>query len=359
MEIKHSRSAGEVVLYSSFVQLILFIILSIAVAEVLLIVLSYFRFSFPEWLDEALFNPTLLIVLLSPFSTPENEVSILVFDPTLFAILLSPVVYFALFRPWVNRIAERKSAEEMRIEKEKIEYARSVKNEFLHILSHEMRTHLNSIIGFSELLKQKTAGELNAKQEQFASNILKSGNMQLALISDLLDLNKIETGKMELVIEKMHVPEAVDEALALVKEKAEKQNVLLKKYLDPALDFMEADRHIVRQVLYNLLDNAVKFSKPEGGNVTITTKRKGDAAEFSVSDNGTGISTEDMTKLFTQFPHIDSGGTRKNEGTGLGLALSQKLAELHGGKITAESRFGEGSTFTLMLPVKAEIKGRC
>lgn len=349
--MKRQSSTG-MILYNPFVQLVVFIVLSITVAEILLIVLSYYRFSLPIWLDELLFNPILLIVLLSPFTAAEGEISLLVFDPTLFAIVLSPVAYFVLFRPWMQRIAEHRKAEEMRIERERIEYARRVKNEFIANLSHEMRTHLNSIIGFSELLK--TAG-LNEKQQRFVGNILKSGSLQLAIISDLLDLSKVETGKMELSQERIYVPEVIDEALAPLKETAEKQKVVVKKELDQALEFIEADRYIFKQVLYNLLSNAIKFSKEEGGVVTITTKKEDDTAGFSVKDTGIGIREENLGRVFNQFPHIDTG-TRKFEGTGLGLALSKQLVELHGGKIRAESRLGEGSTFTFVLPMKPEVK---
>ncbi len=342
------QSLTGMILYSSFVQLVVFIVLSITVAEILLIVLSYYRFSLPIWLDELLFNPILLIVLLSPFTAAEGEISLLVFDPTLFAIVLSPVAYFVLFRPWMQRIAEREKAEEMRIERERIEYARRVKNEFIANLGHEMRTHLNSIIGFSELLK--TAG-LNEKQQRYVSNILKSGNLQLVIISDLLDLSKVEAGKMELSLERIYVPEVIDEALAPLKETAERQKVMVKKELDSALEFMEADRYIFKQVMYNLLSNAIKFSKEEGGVVTITTRKVDGTASFSVRDSGIGIRKEDLERVFNQFPHIDTGA-RKFEGTGLGLALSKQLVELHGGRIRAESMFGEGSTFTFALPIE-------
>lgn len=354
MESKNrGQSVTEIVLYNSFVQLILFIILSIAVAEAFLIVLSYFRFYFPMWLDELLFNPTLIIILLSPFTTPDSELSLLMFDPALFALLLSPVAYFVLFRPWVRRIALRKKEEEMRIEKERIEYARKIKNEFLTNMSHTLRTPLNSIIGFSELLRQKASGALNEKQEHYVNNILTSGTTLLAAISDMLDFSNLEMGKMELVFQKIDLSEAIEETIVPLKEKAEKQKVLIKKELDPALEFIDADKYVVKRVMSNLLHNAIKFSKDEGGIVTITTQKDGDMARISVSDTGLGIREEDMKRLFTQFPHIDSEKVRRFEGTGLGLALSKQLVELHGGKIWAKSTFGEGSTFTFLLPVNA------
>lgn len=355
MEPKNrGQSITETVLYNSFVQFILFLILSIAFAEALLIVLSNFRFSFPLWLDELLFNPTLMIVFLSPFTAPDSELSLLIFDPTLFALMLSPIAYFVQFRPWMRRVALRKQAEEMRIEHERIEYARKVKNEFLTNMSHALRTPLNSIMGFSELFRQKTTGTLNEKQERYVNNILTSGTILLAAISDMLDLSNLELGKMEMVFQKIYLPEVIDETIAPLKEKAEKQKVLIKKELDPALEFIDADKYVVKKVLSNLLHNAIKFSKDEGGIVTITTQKDGDMARISISDTGFGIMEEDMKRLFTQFPHIDSETVRRFEGTGLGLALSKQLVELHGGKIWAKSKFDEGSTFAFLLPVNAE-----
>lgn len=354
MEPKNrGKSITEIVLYNSFVQLIIFLILSIAVAEALLIVLSNFRFSFPLWLDELLFNPTLMIVLLSPFTAPESELSLLMFDPTLFALLLSPVAYFVIFRPWMRRVTLSKKAEEMRIEQERIEYARKVKNEFLTNMSHALRTPLNSIMGFSELLRQKATGALNEKQEHYINNILTSGNTLLASISDMLDLSNLETGKMEMVFEEINLPEVIEETIAPLKEKAEKQKVLIEKKLDPALEYIDADKYVVKRVLSNLLHNAIKFSKDDGGIVTVTTQKDGDMARISISDTGLGIMEEDMKRLFTQFPHIDSETPRRFEGTGLGLALSKQLVELHGGKIWAKSTFDEGSTFAFLLPVNA------
>ncbi|MCZ7396960.1 MAG: ATP-binding protein [Candidatus Methanoperedens sp.] len=257
-----------------------------------------------------------------------------------------------------TEITHRKKAEEIRLENERLDSANRAKSEFLANMSHELRTPLNSIIGFSELMKQKTAGELNNKQERYMENVLSSSNFLLNLINDILDLSKVEAGKIELVLERISVPVVINETINLIKEKASKNKVILKKELDPELDFIEADKQRVKQILFNLLSNAVKFSKEEGGTVTIITKKEEDMAKFSVSDTGIGVREEDMSKLFNEFEQLDSGISRNYGGTGLGLAISKKLVELHGGKIWAESRYGEGSTFTFTLPlVKAgEIK---
>lgn len=253
-------------------------------------------------------------------------------------------------------ITERKIAEELRHENERLAFASRTKSEFLAHMSHELRTPLNAILGFSELMTQGLAGKLNEKQERFIDNIHSSGSFLLNLINDILDLSKVEAGKVELVIDKMPVSVTIKETLTLIKEKAMKHNVNIKTELDPALEFIEADKQRFKQILFNLLSNAVKFSKPEGGTVTITAKKEGDMAKFSVSDTGIGIKEENLVKLFHTFEQIEPEITSKYGGTGLGLAISKQLVEQHGGKIRAESRYGEGSTFTFLLPVAAKKK---
>ena len=254
----------------------------------------------------------------------------------------------------VRDLAERKVAENLRIENERLAYVNQAKSEFLANMSHELRTPLNSIIGFSDLLIKKIPGELNAKQEHFIDNILKSSRHLLFLINDILDLSKVEAGKIELIIERIPVTETIEETLSLIKERAIRHNVSIKKEYDPALDYIEADRQRVKQILLNLLSNAVKFSEKEGGIVTIRTKREGEMMQISVSDTGIGIREENLGKLFREFEQLDSGVGRKYGGTGLGLAITKKLVELHGGKIRAESRYGEGTTFTFSLPLKSD-----
>jgi PAS domain S-box-containing protein len=253
----------------------------------------------------------------------------------------------------IKDITELKKAEEIRLENVRLTLATKAKSEFLATMSHELRTPLNSIIGFSELLKQGGAGNVNEKQEHYLENVLQSGKNLLGLIDGILDLSRVEAGKMELSFEKMSVPVAINETLGLIKEKAERQNVILKEELDPELEFIEADRQKFKQVFFNLLSNAVKFSKNDGGTVTIITKKDGDMAKFSVLDSGIGIKEEDTCRLFKTFEQLDSGIARNYGGTGLGLAISKKLVELHGGKIWAESKYGEGTTFTFTLPIAA------
>ncbi len=254
----------------------------------------------------------------------------------------------------VSDITEFKKAEKIRMENMRLAIASSAKSEFLANMSHELRTPLNSIIGFSELLQQNSHGDLNEKQNKYVDNVLTSSKFLLNLINDILDLSKVEAGKIEPVFEKMPVHAVINETMCLIKEKASKHNVLLNKEFDPDLNIIEADQQRFKQILFNLLSNAVKFSKKEGGAVTVTTKKEGDMARISVSDTGIGIKEEDMGKLFMEFEQLDPGISRKYGGTGLGLAISKKLVELHSGRIWVESRFGEGSTFAFLLPLSAK-----
>ncbi|MBU4076335.1 MAG: PAS domain S-box protein, partial [Euryarchaeota archaeon] len=256
-------------------------------------------------------------------------------------------------------ITERQKAEETLRENERLVYASKAKSEFLANMSHELRTPLNAIIGFSELLQHKIPGELNETQFNYVNIVLKAGDHLLNIINDILDLSKVEAGKIELTIENISVPQTINEAIILLKEKAEKHNVIINKELDPQLEFVDADKQRIKQILFNLLSNAIKFSKDEGGVITIKVKKEGEIARFSMSDTGIGIKEEDKIKLFKEFQQLESGGTRKYGGTGLGLAIIKKLVELHGGEVMVESKFGEGSTFTFLLPLrekKGEIK---
>jgi len=252
----------------------------------------------------------------------------------------------------IKDIAERRRADELYSENIHLAYANKAKSEFLATMSHELRTPLNATIGFAELLKMKNIGGLNEKQEHYLDNILTSSKFHLELINQILDLASVEAGKMEIMVEKVHVPKMIDETLILINERASKHKIIITKVFDPQLDFIETDQQRFKQVLFNLLSNAVKFSKEEGGTVTVRTKKDGDMALFSVSDTGIGIKEEDMGTLFNKFQQIDSGTTRKYGGTGLGLAISKQLVELQGGKIMAESKFGQGSTFTFILPIE-------
>jgi signal transduction histidine kinase len=248
----------------------------------------------------------------------------------------------------------KKVEKELRAHRDQLAYVSKAKSEFLATMSHELRTPLNSIMGFSELLTTGICGELNEKQTHYVNNVLTSSKFLLVLINDILDLSKVEAGKIELVREKMPVPGTISETLILIKEKASKHNVRIEQDFDPQLDFIEADKQRFKQILFNLLTNAIKFSKKEGGTVTITAKKEGDMAKFSVSDTGIGIKEEEKGKLFKEFAQANPEISKEYGGTGLGLAITKKLVELHGGEIKVESRYGEGSTFTFYLPIETK-----
>ncbi|MDQ6917136.1 MAG: GAF domain-containing protein [Pseudomonadota bacterium] len=237
-----------------------------------------------------------------------------------------------------------------------LETASRHKSEFLANMSHELRTPLNAIIGFSELLSEKLFGEINAKQEEYVSDILESGRHLLSLINDILDLSKIEAGRMELERSDFPLPSAIENALTLVRERAGRHGITLERTIGERLGTIHADERKVKQVLLNLLSNALKFT-PEGGRVAVRAEARDGMAEISVSDTGVGIAPEDQDAVFEEFKQVGVSA-KKVEGTGLGLAISRKFVELHGGRIWVQSRMGAGSTFTFTLPLRSGAPAR-
>ena len=231
-----------------------------------------------------------------------------------------------------------------------LEAASRHKSEFLANMSHELRTPLNAVIGFSEVLLQRMFGQLNDKQDEYLKDIYASGQHLLSLINDILDLSKIEAGRMELTPALFHLPSALDNAVTLVRERAARHGIALELKLDPELGELVGDERKVKQVVLNLLSNAVKFT-PEGGRISLKASRTDGAVEIAVSDTGIGIAPEDQATIFEEFRQVGSDETRKQEGTGLGLTLAKKFIELHGGRIWVDSELGRGSTFTFTLPV--------
>jgi signal transduction histidine kinase len=231
-----------------------------------------------------------------------------------------------------------------------LEAASRHKSEFLANMSHELRTPLNAIIGFSEVLSEKMFGELNEKQEEYSKDIHASGQHLLSLINDILDLSKIEAGRMELELTDFDLPTALDNALTLVRERAGRRNITLQMSVDERLGEIRADERKVRQVVLNLLSNAIKFT-PEGGSIEVRAVPKDGLVEVSVSDTGVGIAPEDQEAVFEEFRQVGTAD-KKVEGTGLGLTLCRKFIELHGGRIWVKSRIGAGSTFTFTIPVR-------
>jgi len=247
-----------------------------------------------------------------------------------------------------------------------LDKANQMKSDFLANMSHELRTPLNAIIGFSEVMKDGLAGEMNNEQLEYTGDIYTSGQHLLSLINDILDLSKVEAGKMELRLEDASLNELVQSGISIVREQASNHDINLKLDMSSAPEVVHVDIRKVKQILFNLLSNAVKFSSPNS-NVTITVKQsiKAEAEvasesenwlQISVADQGIGIGDSDIPRLFKSFQQLENPMTKSHQGTGLGLVLVKQLAKLHGGGISVRSTLGEGSCFTLWLPIKAATK---
>jgi PAS domain S-box-containing protein len=248
--------------------------------------------------------------------------------------------------------AIRDATERRRFE-QTLQDASRLKSEFLATMSHELRTPLNGIIGFSEFLIDEKAGALNARQKEFLTDVLASGRHLLRLINDVLDLSKIEAGKMELVPETFDLGAAIDEVCSVVSPIAQAKAICVHRHVSQEAAAVTLDRHRFMQILYNLLSNALKFTNA-GGEVSLSLDREGGALRLQVRDTGIGIRATDLPVLFSEFQQLESGTGRRHDGTGLGLVLTKRLAELHGGSIRAESELGKGSLFTVTLPLAVD-----
>ncbi len=250
------------------------------------------------------------------------------------------------------------------VRSQQAEEANRVKSEFLANMSHELRTPLNGIIGFSEMMRDGLAGELTPKQKSYVDNIFQSGVHQLLLINDILDLSRVEAGHMVLEPEPVSLPSLLEACLTVVKEKAMAHHIRLSLEIDPEIGETQLDARKFKQIVYNYLANAVKFT-PDGGWVTVSASLTPAAAlpvgvkprvaaerylEVAVTDSGIGIAPQDLQRLFQSFVQLDGGLARKYEGTGLGLSLVKKLTELFGGAVGVESELGKGSRFSVWLP---------
>jgi signal transduction histidine kinase len=231
------------------------------------------------------------------------------------------------------------------------EAANRAKSAFLANMSHELRTPLNGIIGFAEFLADGKPGALNPKQKEYLEDILQSGRHLLQLIIDVLDLASVEAGKTELSVESFSLCEAIEDVCAVAKPLVEKKRIQMEVDIAPELGHITLDRRKFKQVVYNLLSNAIKFSD-DGGKVQIIAAPQGEGRfKLSITDSGLGIKAEDLHRIFKKFEQLEGGASRRYEGTGLGLTLTEKIVELQGGTIRVESVVGKGSSFTVVLPL--------
>lgn len=271
----------------------------------------------------------------------------------------------------VKNAIESNAAKE-RLEKEAAEEANRAKSEFLANMSHELRTPLNHIIGFTELIVDKTFGDLNETQEEYLNDVLTSSRHLLSLINDILDLSKVEAGKLELQLSEVNLVDILERSLIMIKEKALRHGITIATRVDTSIKSIFADERKLKQILFNLLSNSAKFT-PEGGKIIVAMRELNERREpvadeensdyekhnnvnnkiieFSVTDTGIGIEKQDQARIFAPFEQVDGSATRKYQGTGLGLTLTKRLVELHGGYICVESEgINQGSTFRFGIP---------
>jgi signal transduction histidine kinase/CheY-like chemotaxis protein len=239
--------------------------------------------------------------------------------------------------------------QQLRDTNQRLVEANRAKTEFLANVSHELRTPLNGILGFSDLLVDASFGELTDEQREFVHDIRDSGEHLLELINDILDLSKIEVGKMKIDRQDVEVPGTLRDVVAMMRSLAAKKNINLSWEVEDGIEMASLDRGMFRQLLVNLMSNAVKFT-PDSGKVTIGAERDGETLRVVVQDTGIGIAAEDRAKIFQEFYQVDGSYSRKYQGTGLGLALVDRMMKLHGGSIEVASESGHGSTFTCTFP---------
>lgn len=288
-----------------------------------------------------------VLVIASSQDINESAQTFLIHVADQFAVALNNLAQLNDLKFMAEQMRQRN--EEISLKNLQLEDASRAKSEFLANMSHELRTPLNAIIGFSEALKEGMVGELDAAQHEYITDIFSSGEHLLSLINDILDLAKVESGKMTLELEAFNLLETLQNSLSMIKEKAHNQQLKVRLDADADLPLLLADKRKIKQIIYNLLSNAVKFT-PKGGAITLSVHHVNERLELSVTDSGIGISAEDQARLFQPFTQIDSSLSRQYQGTGLGLAMIKHFAELHGGHVGVKSELGQGSTFWVSLP---------
>jgi signal transduction histidine kinase len=251
-----------------------------------------------------------------------------------------------------TQIAERNRIERALDDKNtELQNAAKAKDGFLANMSHELRTPLNGIIGFAEFLVDGKPGTINSKQKEYLEDILNSGKHLLQLINDILDLSKVRAGKMKFSPERFSLRGAIEEVCAVAKSIAQNKNIHVHVKFAPQLGDIMLDQQKFKQVIYNLISNAIKFNH-HGGNVELSAQQLDtDRIKIVVKDTGIGIKVDDLHRLFKDFEQLESGASRHQEGTGLGLALTRKIVELQGGTLDVKSEVGKGSSFTVVLPL--------
>ena len=243
--------------------------------------------------------------------------------------------------------------EELARKNRELPHLDELKSDFMATMSHELRTPLTSIIGYSDMLLSGMTGELNEKQGVFIESILKGGETLLGLINDILDLTKIEAGRLELNRESVDLRAALLGVLPVVKPRAKDKRIRISTFLPTDLPLVSADPAKLNQILLNLLTNGIKYTH-DNGSVSVEARTAGDLVEIWVNDTGIGMAKEDQEKVFQRFTQIDSSATRTQGGTGLGLAIVKELVELHGGTIRVQSKLGKGSSFVFTMPISTK-----
>ena len=295
--------------------------------------------SLPLYINQQFFGYLILWSKKSERIFSEEDIEILEIITHQIAIALQQI-------QWMEQLKK------LQLENEKLQSFSNSKNDYFSHVSHELRTPLAGILGFSKMLREEIYGSLNDKQKQYVNGIRVSGEHLLALVNDFLDLSKIEANKEELWLETVAVEDICLAAISIVQPKANEENIDLILEVSDNISFCTVDQRKIKQILINLLSNAIKFT--EKGSVTLKVEKIETMLTFCVIDTGIGIKEEDQKKLFQPFQQIHSNLSRKHKGTGLGLALSRKLAQLHQGDLTLQSEYGKGSCFALELPIENE-----